>query len=46
MGKTKIQYPCVKHGTFLMQIYVLVQLKNKFIPLMLKDDVTVKGVLA
>ncbi len=25
VGKTKIQYPYVKHGTFLMQIYVLVQ---------------------
>jgi len=25
LSKTKIQYPYVKHGTFLMQIYVLVQ---------------------
>jgi hypothetical protein len=25
MSKTRIQYPYVKHGTFEMQIYVLVQ---------------------
>jgi hypothetical protein len=25
ISKIKIQYPYVKHGTFLMQIYVLVQ---------------------
>jgi hypothetical protein len=25
MGKTKIQYPYVKHGTLLMQIFVIVQ---------------------